>query len=333
MALPLSVLDLAPVASGSTAADAFRNMVELARLTERLGFARYWLAEHHGMPSIASSAPEILIEHVASATERIRVGSGGIMLPNHAPLRIAEAFHTLETLHPGRIDLGVGRAPGTDPVTSSALRPFDAEQFPQQLAELTALSRGEFPEGHPFHRVRVVPEGVALPPVWLLGSSGASARLAGQLGMGYAFASHFSPAPAGPPLQAYRDAFRPSDAFSRPHAIVAASVVCAETEEEAERLATSMQLAWVRLQRGQFRPLPSPEEAAAYDYTPQDRAVVAGYRRLQVVGAPAQVRERIEALVAGTAADEVMVTTVVYGHAARLRSYELLAGAFGGSVA
>jgi luciferase family oxidoreductase group 1 len=328
MALPLSVLDLAPVASGSTAADAFRNMVELARLTERLGFTRYWLAEHHGMPSIASSAPEILIEHVASATERIRVGSGGIMLPNHAPLRIAEAFHTLETLHPGRIDLGVGRAPGTDPVTSSALRPFDAEQFPQQLAELTALSAGEFPEGHPFHRVRVVPEGVALPPVWLLGSSGASARLAGQLGMGYAFASHFSPAPAGPPLQAYRDAFQPSDAFPRPHAIVAASAVCAETEEEAERLATSMQLAWVRLQRGQFRPLPSPEEAAAYDYTPQDRAVVAGYRRLQVIGTPAQVRERIEALVAGTAADEVMVTTVVYAHVARLRSYELLARAF-----
>ena len=328
MALPLSVLDLAPVVSGGTAADAFRNTVELARLTERLGFARFWLAEHHGMPSIASSAPEILIEHVASATERIRVGSGGIMLPNHAPLRIAEAFHTLETLHPGRIDLGVGRAPGTDPVTSSALRPFDAEQFPQQLAELTALSRGEFPAGHPFHRVRVVPEGVALPPVWLLGSSGASARLAGQLGMGYAFASHFSPAPAGPPLQAYRDAFEPSEAFPRPHAIVATSVVCAETEEEAERLATSMQLAWVRLQRGRFAPLPSPEEAAAYDYTPQDLAVVAGYRRLQVVGTPVQVRERLEALVAEAPTDEVMVTTVVYDHAARLRSYELLAGEY-----
>src|SRR5215212_1114974 len=316
MALPLSVLDLAPVASGSTPADAFRNLEELARLADGLGFVRYWLAEHHGMPNIASSSPEILIEHVASRTERIRVGSGGIMLPNHAPLRIAEAFHTLETLHPGRIDLGVGRAPGTDPVTSSALRPFDAEQFPQQLAELTALSRGELPEGHPFHRVRVVPEGVALPPVWLLGSSGASARLAGQLGMGYAFASHFSPAPAGPPLQAYRDAFHPSDAFPRPHAIVAASVVCAETEEEAERLATSMQLAWIRLQRGHFAPLPSPDEAAAYAWTPQDRAVAASYRRLQAVGTPAQVRERIEALVRETNADEVMVTTVVHAHEA-----------------
>ena len=329
MTLPLSVLDLAPVASGSTPADAFRNMEELARLADRLGFVRYWLAEHHGMPNIASSSPEILIEHVASRTERIRVGSGGIMLPNHAPLRIAEAFHTLETLHPGRIDLGVGRAPGTDPVTSSALRPFDAEQFPQQLAELVALSRGEFPPGHPFHRVRVVPMGVALPPVWLLGSSGASARMAGQMGLGYAFASHFSPAPAAPPLQAYRDAFHPSDAFPRPHAIVAASVVCAETDEEAERLATSMQLAWVRLQRGQFGPLPSPEEAAAYPYTPQDLAVVAGYRRLQVVGTPARVREQLDALVAETRADELMIITAVHSHAARLRSYELLAAELG----
>jgi luciferase family oxidoreductase group 1 len=190
---PLSVLDLAPVGAGSTASQAIRHTVELARLAERLGYVRFWLAEHHGMPNIASSAPEILIEHVASATERIRVGSGGIMLPNHAPLRIAEAFHTLEALHPGRIDLGMGRAPGTDPATSSALRPFDAEQFPQQLAELFALSRREYPAGHPFHKVRVVPADVELPPVWLLGSSGASARLAGSLGVGYGFASHFSP--------------------------------------------------------------------------------------------------------------------------------------------
>jgi luciferase family oxidoreductase group 1 len=324
MTVPLSVLDLAPVPSGGTPAEAFRNMRELARLAERLGYVRFWLAEHHGMPSIASSSPEILIEHVASSTERIRVGSGGIMLPNHAPLRIAEAFHTLATLHPGRIDLGIGRAPGTDPATSAALRPFDAEQFPQQLAELTALSRREFPAGHAFHRVRVVPEGVPLPPVWLLGSSGASARLAGQLGMGYAFASHFSPAPAGPPVQAYRDAFEPSGAFPKPHAIVAVSAVCAETSEEAEFLATSMQLSWVRLQRGQFMPLPSPEEAAAYPYTEHERAVVANYRRLQVVGTPGQVHEQIGALVAETRADEVMVTTVVHSHEARMRSFELM---------
>jgi luciferase family oxidoreductase group 1 len=330
MPVPLSVLDLAPVPSGSTPADAFRNMRELARHAERLGYARYWLAEHHGMPSIASSSPEILIEHVASATERIRVGSGGIMLPNHAPLRIAEAFHTLATLHPGRIDLGIGRAPGTDPATSAALRPFDAEQFPQQLAELTALSRREFPAGHAFHRVRVVPEGVPLPPVWLLGSSGASARMAGELGMGYAFASHFSPAPAGPPVQAYRDAFAPGDAFPRPHAIVAVSAIAADTREQAEYLATSMQLSWIRLQRGIFMPLPSPEEAAAYPYTEHDRAVAANYRRLQLVGTPEHVRERIAALVAETQADEVMVTTVVHSHEARMRSFQLLAENAGG---
>jgi luciferase family oxidoreductase group 1 len=327
MAVPLSVLDLAPVPAGSTPAEAFRNMRELARLAERLGYARFWLAEHHGMPSIASSAPEILIENVASATERIRVGSGGIMLPNHAPLRIAEAFHTLATLHPGRIDLGIGRAPGTDPATSAALRPFDSEQFPQQLAELTALSRRDFPDGHPFRNVRVVPEGVPLPPVWLLGSSGASARMAGQLGMGYAFASHFSPAPAGPPLREYRAAFTPGDAFPAPHAIVAVSAIVAPSEEEAEYLATSMQLSWVRLQRGQFMPLPSPEEAAAYPWTEHERGVAAAYRRLQVVGTPQAVRERIHALVAETGADEVMVTTVVYSHEARLRSFELLAEA------
>jgi len=327
MGVPLSVLDLAPVPAGSTPAEAFRNMRELARLAERLGYVRYWLAEHHGMPSIASSSPEILIENVASATERIRVGSGGIMLPNHAPLRIAEAFHTLATLHPDRIDLGIGRAPGTDPATSAALRPFDAEQFPQQLAELTSLSRGDFPEGHPFRKVRVVPEGVALPPVWLLGSSGASARMAGQLGMGYAFASHFSPAPAGPPVQAYRDAFVASDAFPAPHAIVAISAIVAPTQDEAEYLATSMQLSWVRLQRGQFMPLPSPEEAAAYPYTEHERAVAANYRRLQVVGTPEAVRERIDALVAETRASEVMATGVVYSHEARLRSFELLAEA------
>ncbi|HEU4562430.1 MAG TPA: LLM class flavin-dependent oxidoreductase [Longimicrobium sp.] len=330
MPVQLSVLDLAPVPSGSTAADAFRNMRELARFAERMGYARFWLAEHHGMPSIASSSPEILIEHVASSTEKIRVGSGGIMLPNHAPLRIAEAFHTLATLHPGRIDLGIGRAPGTDPVTSSAMRPFDAEQFPQQLAELTALSRREFPEGHPFHRVRVVPEGVPLPPIWLLGSSGASARLAGQLGMGYAFASHFSPTPAAPAVQEYRAAFQPGDAFPQPHAIIAVSAIVAPTEEEAEYLATSMQLAWLRLHRNQFLPLPSPEEAAAYPYTEHDRAVVANHRRLQIVGTPETVRERIDTLAAESGADEVMVTTMVHGHQARLRSFELLAAAIAG---
>lgn len=329
MALSLSVLDLVPVGSGSSAGQAIRNSVELARLADRLGYARYWLAEHHGMPSIASSSPEILIEHLASATERIRVGSGGIMLPNHAPLRIAEAFHTLEALHPGRIDLGVGRAPGTDPATSSALRPFDAEQYPQQLAELVGLSRRSFPEDHPFHRVRVVPEGVPLPPVWLLGSSGATARLAGSLGMGYGFASHFSPAPAAPAIRAYREAFQPSEAFPEPHVVLGAAVVCADTDERARWLAGSMELAWVRLQKGQFGALPSPEEAAAYPYTPQEQAVVRSYRALNHVGSAETVAAALAKLAEESGADEVIVTSMIHSHEERLRSYELLAGAAG----
>src|SRR5688500_3687941 len=210
MTLPLSVLDLAPIGSGSTATQALRNSVELARLADRLGYARYWLAEHHGMPSIASSSPEILIEHLATATERIRVGSGGIMLPNHAPLRIAEAFHTLEALHPGRIDLGLGRAPGSNRAAMAAMRPFDSQQYPAQIAELRGLSRGDYPPGHPFHGVRAAPDDVRLPPLWLLGSSGGSAQLAGQLGTGYAFASHFSPTPPGPAVELYRESFVPS---------------------------------------------------------------------------------------------------------------------------
>ncbi|HEX5580817.1 MAG TPA: LLM class flavin-dependent oxidoreductase [Gemmatimonadaceae bacterium] len=320
----LSVLDVVPIGTGYSSTQALRNGVELARLAERLGYVRYWLAEHHGMPNIASSSPEILIEHVASATERIRVGAGGIMLPNHAPLRIAEAFHTLEALHPGRIDLGLGRAPGTDPVTSSALRPFDAEHFPQQVMELINLSRGEFPAGHPFHKVRVVPSDVELPPIWILGSSGASARMAGSLGVGYGFASHFSPTPPGPALEAYIAAFRPSERFPRPHTIVGASVVCAPTTEEAEWLAKSMELAWVRISRGEFAPLPSPDEAEAYPYTPQERAVADSWRRLQIVGDPATVRAALERLAEETAADELMLMTQVHEHGARMRSFELV---------
>lgn len=322
-----SVLDLAPVGSGFTASEALKQTAELARLADRLGYVRFWLAEHHGMPSIASSSPEILIEHVASATERIRVGSGGIMLPNHAPLRIAEAFHTLEALHPGRIDLGIGRAPGTDPATSRALRPFDAEHFPAQLGELMSLSRGDFPEDHPFHGVRVVPSDVRLPPIWLLGSSGASAGLAGSLGVGYGFASHFSPTSPLPALRAYRERFRPSEWFEQPHVIVALSVVCAETDEEADYLARSMDLNWVRLRRNELGPLPSPEEATAYDYSPAEQVIVRNHRELLVAGSPETVRSRIEAMVAETQADEIMISSMIYGHAERLRSYELVAQA------
>lgn len=323
--VPLSVLDLAPIGSGYTASDSLRASTELAKAAERLGYVRHWFAEHHGMPNIASSSPEVLIGHIASSTDRIRVGSGGIMLPNHAPLRIAEAFHTLEALHPGRIDLGIGRAPGADRRATMALRPFDPEHYPQQLDELLSLSRGDFPDGHPFHGVRAVPADVTLPPVWLLGSSGGSARLAGSLGTGYSFARHFSPAPPGPALQAYRDAFEPSERFPEPHVILAVSVVCADTDEEAERLASTLYLTGVRIKRQEFAPLPSPEEALAYEYTPAEQALVEKQRARHFVGSPITVLEGIEVLAEETAADEIMVTSMIHGHAERLRSYELVA--------
>ena len=323
--VPLSVLDLAPVSAGSTAGEAFRDAVDLARQCERLGYVRFWFAEHHGMPNIACSAPEILIERVASATSTIRVGSGGIMLPNHAPLRVAENFHTLATLHPNRIDLGVGRAPGTDPATSRALHPFDAEQFPNQLQELRMLSRGGFPAGHPLATVRVVPEGVPLPPVWVLASSGATAAFAGSMGFGYGFARHFSPAPPGPPIRAYRAAFTPSEQFPEPHVILGVAVICAPSDEEAEYLALSSDVAWVRRQRGDMQPFPSPEEASAYQFRPEDRPLIEANRQRQFIGSPARVAAILRQISSETAADELMVMTLVHGRDARLRSYELLA--------
>jgi len=323
--VPLSVLDLVPVRSGSTATDSLREAVELARASEALGYTRYWFAEHHGMASIASSAPEILIEHIASATTSIRVGSGGIMLPNHAPLHVAEAFHTLEALHPGRIDLGLGRAPGTDPATSRALRPFDGEQFPEQLREMLALSRRTFPPEHPFASVRVVPADVLLPPIWVLGSSGAMAGFAGSLGLGYSFARHFSPNPPLPAIRAYREHFAPSAQFPAPHVILGVSVICAPTEEEAEYQASSTDLGWVRLHRREFTPLPSPEEAIAYSYSSQERVIVEMNRQRHFIGTPFKVASTIRHLIEDTGADEIMVTSMIYGRAERRRSYELLA--------
>jgi luciferase family oxidoreductase group 1 len=317
------------VSEGSTARDALRDSVDLAKLCERLGYVRYWFAEHHGMPNIACSAPEILIEHVASSTSTIRVGSGGIMLPNHAPLRVAENFHTLATLHPGRVDLGVGRAPGTDPATSRALHPFDAEHFPQQLEELITLSRRGFPAGHPLATVRVVPEGVALPPIWVLASSGATAAFAGAMGLGYGFARHFSPAPPGPAIAAYRAAFRPSEQFPKPHVILGVAVVCAPTDEEADYLATSSDVVWVRRHRGDMRPFPSPEAASKYEFRPEDRPLIEANRQRQFVGNPTRVAAVMRQLATDVQADELMVTTMIYGKTERLRSYELLAEEWG----
>lgn len=326
---PLSVLDVVPVGTGSTGPEALQQSVILARRAEQLGFTRYWFAEHHGMPSIASSSPEILIAHIAANTHSIRVGSGGIMLQNHVPLKAAESFHTLHALHPGRIDMGIGRAPGTDPTTSQAMRPFDPSRFSEQMAELIGLSRGTLPPDHPFHTVRVIPSEVSLPPIWILGSSGASARFAGEMEMGYSFARHFSPTPPGPAFAAYRDAFRPSDDFPEPHIILGVSVVCAETQDEAEYLAASSDLMWVQLRKGQYRPIPTPEEALAYPYTGQDRAIIEHYRGLVIVGDPQKVRAEIDQLVADTGASEVIVTSNIHSPEARVRSFELLAAEFG----
>jgi len=328
MSIPLSVLDLVPVRAGSTASAAMREAVVLARRCEELGYVRYWFAEHHSMTSIGSSAPEILIGHIAAATTRIRVGSGGIMLPNHAPLRIAEIFHTLEALHPHRIDLGVGRAPGTDPAASRALRPFDAEQFPDQLRELQTLSARAFPAGHPFATIRVIPDEVQLPPIWVLASSGATAAMAGSMGLGYGFARHFSPAPPMPAIRAYLESFTPSAHFPKPHVILGVAVICAPTDKEADYLAASTDLAWVRRHHGAFGPLPSPDEALAHSYLPQDRAVVDGNRQRHIVGSPPRVAALLRQLATDTMADELMVTTMIFGEEERRRSYELLAEAW-----
>ncbi len=328
----LSVLDVSPVSAGSNSSRALRNTLDLARLVDGLGYKRYWLAEHHNLRMIASSAPEVMIGHVASVTENVRVGAGGIMLPNHAPLKVVETFRVLEALHPGRIDLGIGRAPGTDPVTASALRrpqaAAGADEFPQQFAELLAYAGEGFPEGHPFQSVGAMPDDVDLPPIWLLGSSGYSARAAGEMGLGYAFAAHFSPTDPAPAMRAYNESFEPSPAFERPSAILAVAVICAETDGRARELGSSMELAWVRMRSGNPGPLPSPEEAMGYPYTPAERRLAEAYRSMQIAGDPDGVRARIEELAGRTGADEIMVTTNVYGHAERLRSYELLAEAF-----
>jgi luciferase family oxidoreductase group 1 len=329
MTLALSILDLAPVPEGTTSAQALQHIVDLAKLGDELGFRRVWYAEHHGMPSIASSSPEVLIATAAARTTRIHVGSGGVMLPNHVPLRVVETYRTLNGLHPGRIDLGIGRAGGSDGRTLAALRSVDGNYFPQELAEMLAFEQQGFPADHPFAAVRVVPENVALPPIFLLGSSGASAAAAGELGVGYSFAAHFSATPPGPAFAAYRAAFRPSAQFDKPHAILAASALVAPTEEEAKFLSQSQAVSWALFHSGEERKLLSPEDAMARQLTPQQQAVIDKQGRLWIVGDPQQVRATIEEQAEAAGADEVMVTTTVWSHELRLRSYRLLAEAFG----
>jgi luciferase family oxidoreductase group 1 len=325
------VLDLSPVPSGSTSAQALRNTIALARAAEGWGYARYWLAEHHNTPGLASSSPEVMIGHVAAATSRIRVGAGGIMLPNHSALKVAETFRVLEALHPGRIDLGIGRAPGTDGVTAAALRRsaegFAGEDFPAQLGELLAYAGEGFPPGHPFESVRAIPADVPLPPIWILGSRDYGAQAAAALGVGFAFARHLNPRGAEGVMHAYRELFRPSPTMERPTAILCVSAIAAETPERADELATSMGLGLVRMRQGRPTTLPSPEEAAAHRYTPHEQDQIRRYRRAQVLGDPAGVRDEILALAELTAADEVMVMTSVHDHGERLRSYQLIAEA------
>ncbi len=327
--LPLSILDLAPVAEGTSTADALRHTTDLARLGDELGYTRLWYAEHHGMPSIASSSPEVLIATSAAATQRLRIGSGGVMLPNHVPLRVVETYRTLNGLSSGRIDLGIGRAGGSDGRTLSALRSVGGEYFSQELAELLAFEEGTFPPEHPFAHVRVVPEGVDLPPIYLLGSSGASAKAAGELGVGYSFAAHFSQPPAAPAFAAYRAAFTPTSAFPKPRAIIALSALVAPTDEEAQYLSRSQELSWALFHSGDIRKLVSPEQAAAHAYTPHQNQIIASHRPLWIVGSPETVKTDIERKVAESGADEVMVTTTVWDYALRLRSFALLAEAFG----
>jgi len=330
--IPLSILDLSPVAAGSTGAQALRNSLDLAQLADRLGFTRYWVAEHHNMPSIASSAPDIMIGQIAAATTHLRVGSGGVMLPNHAPLMVAERFKVLEALFPDRIDLGLGRAPGTDPATSYALRRrqgiSEEDDFLERFNELMLFETRGFPAGHPFHTVKAMPADVKLPPIYLLGSSDYSAQLSGHIGTAFAFAHHFATFDAVEAMRLYRDNFKPSVSHDKPYAILATHVVCADTDEEAERLAATVDLNIVRRAKGEYLPLASPEEALAYDYSPVDRARIAQNRQRLSVGSPATVKAKLAPLIEATQADELMVTTMIYDHAARKRSYELLAQIF-----
>lgn len=324
--IPLSILDLAPIRTGETAAHAFRNTLDLARRADRWGYQRYWLAEHHNFPGIASAATAVLIGYVAAGTTRIRVGSGGVMLPNHAPLVIAEQFGTLESLYPGRIDLGVGRAPGTDQRTARALRRHlssSGDTFPQDLQELQAY----FAPLSQSQAVRAVPGAGLNVPIWLLGSSDFSAQLAAELGLPFAFASHFAPDYLFHALDLYRTTFKPSQWLEQPYAMIGTNIVAADTDAEARRLFTTLQQGFLNLVRGTPSQLAPPIEPDEMEWSTIEQTQVERMTRVSVVGSLATVRAGVAALVQATGADEIMVAAQTYEHGARLRSYELLAQA------
>jgi luciferase family oxidoreductase group 1 len=313
MPRPLSVLDLTRIQAGQSSSDAIAASVEMAQLAEELGYERYWFAEHHSASGLASGAPEIMIAHVAAQTSRIRVGSGGVMLPNHAPLKIAEVFHLLEALHPGRIDLGIGRAPGTDQKTAFALRrsaeAMSADDYPEQLAELLAYEDHTFPTGHLFETISITPDDVPLPPIWLLGSSAFSSRLSAQMGLGFSFASHINRPAAVPALRAYREQFTPSPRFAKPHAILAASMVVGSTMEEAQDLATIVKVGIYRLLMGGMGPSPSLEEARQIDIPAAAALQVGSMLGNQFIGTPESIAQELKAFADESGADEVMITS------------------------
>ncbi|QEE24283.1 LLM class flavin-dependent oxidoreductase [Rhodanobacter glycinis] len=321
--IPFSILDLAPVAEGADVTRSFRNTLELAQLGDRLGYTRYWLAEHHNMPGIASAATAVLIGHVAGGTSRIRVGAGGIMLPNHAPLQVAEQFGTLASLYPGRIDLGLGRAPGTDQPTMRALRRYAdaADSFPDDVLELLHY----FEPAQPGQAVRAVPGAGVDVPVWLLGSSLFGARLAARLGLPYAFASHFAPDAMDAALEVYRREFQPSARLSQPYAILGINVVVADSDTEARRLFTSQQQAFINLRRGMPGLLPPPIDDIAMHGAPHERHNVDHALACAVVGASDTVEQGLAAFIARHRPDELIITANVFEHAARLRSFERIA--------
>ncbi len=338
LSVPLSVLDLCPVPTGESVGEALSRSVDLARHAERWGFLRYWVAEHHSMPGIASTAPAVLAGQLAAATSAIRVGSGGVMLPNHAPLTVAEQFGTLEAMYPGRIDLGIGRAPGTDRATAQVLRRhaggWPTAQFPAALAELQGYfaqpSAEEGPDGDGAQgRVRAIPAEGNRPAVWLLGSTGHSAELAGLLGLPFAFAYHFSAANARPALALYRQVFRPSEVLAQPYCLISVFVLCADDAETARWRHGSARLSALRQRTGHPSTLPSPQEAAGYSYSAAEQDVMAEATASHVVGDPASVAGELGGLVASTGADELMVTTSTFTHDDRLASYKLLAQAAG----
>lgn len=319
--VPLSVLDLAPITEGSDAAHSFRNSAQLAVHAEALGYHRFWMAEHHSMPGIASAATAVALAYVGSQTSTIRIGAGGIMLPNHAPLTIAEQFGTLESLYPGRVDLGLGRAPGTDQAAAYALRrnlASDHDQFPQDVVELMAYFNGE---NGP---VKAIPGAGLQIPIWILGSSLFGAQLAAALGLPYAFASHFAPAQMMEAIELYRRQFQPSQQLDRPYVMLGFNCIAADTDEEAQLLATSIQQAFVALRTGNPIPLPPPREGYADELPLQSRAILRQVLSCSAIGNPETVREAVERFLRQTQADELMVTSQVYDHQARLRSYELL---------